>query len=110
MPVSLVAAESFIARAVRWDGTVEALQDLQQLLCPASPLLRPCAPTERRTESIGVYVSWPTTRRYPYVLEWAEIGSWIVRRGDRVEIVTPEEFVHRYTTQATGEVQHGTTP
>ena len=97
MPVQLVQSNQTVASACQWTGEASSLMEIQSLLFPASPCLAPYDLTELRTKSIGVWVSWPTTRRFPYELAWADVGSWIVRAGDRVEIVaTDVEFRARF--------------
>lgn len=98
--------------AVQWDGTPEALQRLQALLWPGSPLIATPGLEPRTKEKsttygnpatahVGVHVTAPDQHYIGHELKFANVGDWVLRFDDgRIEIVTGSAFARRFTPAA----------
>lgn len=87
--ITIIPQQTAELWAVQWTGTDDSLQAIQRLLWPDSPLRR------REYMTIGIYVL--TGQKYtPYELRFVEEGDWVVKEGDRLDIVTAEMFKQRY--------------
>lgn len=85
--------------AVQWDGTLESLRAMQQLLAPGSPLY---AHNGGGTKALGVYITALGDKLQAVSLQFVDPGGWVVRDGDDVTIYTDAQFKRLYTA-APGE-------